>query len=211
MSLQHLKTSPFAVPFFNATDEELEQWFIFCVCVAGKSAAQMEKKVDQFLGALKTWHYAAPSTKAPFSLLSEMTRHDIASLLRTVKMGRYSTITSALTLAAMENLANRRWLRECTVDHLMALPGVGPKTARFFLMYTRPGFRGAILDTHILKWMDRIQGTPPIYDFPKSTPQSPRRYAEIEEMFLAVCAAKNITPAELDFQIWKSQARPQHV
>jgi thermostable 8-oxoguanine DNA glycosylase len=211
MSLSHLKTSPFAVPFYDADDEMLQHWFIFCVCVAGKSAAQQEKKVDAFLGELRATVLPRNTDMLPFARLARMSRTDIEALLRRVKMGRYETITSALTLAVFETLANPCWLRECTVDHLMCLPGIGPKTARFFLMYTRRGFRGAVLDTHILKWLDEQQGTPPICEFPKSTPQNPKRYAEIEDIFLAVCDATSQTPADFDFQIWKSMARPQHV
>lgn len=211
MSLHHLKTSPFKVPFYEATDEELQQWFIFCVCVAGKSAAQMEKKVDAFLGKLTTWHYVTPSKKSPMKLLAEMDWLSIDALLKIVKMGRYGTLASALIQASDKATRQKKFLRTCTVNDLIEIPGVGPKTARFFLMYTRPGFRGAILDTHILKWMDEQQGAPPVYDFPKSTPQNPRRYAEIEDMFLTACDALNITPADFDFQIWKSRARKQHV
>lgn len=197
------------MPFYNANDEELEQWFIFCVCVAGKSAAQMEKKVDAFLGLLKdVRHPIAGAT--PLMKIDVMLRRRVKAMLRRVKMGRYDTLTDAL-VAGAKAVRRAFFLQTCSVDELIRIPGVGPKTARFFLMYTRPGFRGAILDTHILKWMDRQQGTPPIYDFPQSTPQNPRRYAEIEDMFLAVCDARNLKPSELDSQIWKSMARPQHV
>ena len=40
---------------------------------------------------------------------------------------------------------------------------MGNKTARFFLMHSRPGFEGAVIDTHIHGWLEKVCQT----DLPK--------------------------------------------
>jgi len=93
-------------------------------------------------------------------------------------------------------------LRRCTVHDLEAVYGVGPKTARFFLTHSRPDQNFAVLDTHILRWM-RVNVD--AYA-PRATP-SGKRYAEVEQDFLAYCAERNVSPAELDLQIWSEGSR----
>lgn len=89
-------------------------------------------------------------------------------------------------------------LKTCTVDDLQAIPGIGPKTARFFLLHTRPDAMVACLDTHILKFL-RING----HDAPVSTP-SGKRYLELERIYLDMCVRNGWNPAEKDIQIWRT-------
>ena len=66
-------------------------------------------------------------------------------------------------------------LRTCTREDLMDVYGVGPKTARFFLLHTREFCDEVVLDTHILRWMrERCD----VKEAPKNTPQNPEKYAQ---------------------------------
>ena len=83
-------------------------------------------------------------------------------------------------------------------EELEEIHGIGPKTSRFFIMWTRPGANYAALDTHILKWL-ALRG----HKVPKSTP-SGKKYKEIEKIFLREAAELGMSPQELDTIIWKS-------
>lgn len=86
----------------------------------------------------------------------------------------------------------------CTPMDLEKIHGIGPKTARFFVLWTRedPGDYAA-LDVHILRWL-REQG----YDAPKQTP-SGRKYRELEQAFVAEAKKQGKTPKQLDAEIWE--------
>ena len=90
----------------------------------------------------------------------------------------------------------------CTVENLEKIPGFGPKTARFFILHSRPNQKVACLDTHILKWL-KEKG----HDVPKASPQNPKTYARVENLFLDECEKCGKTPAQLDLEVWKSKAR----
>lgn len=88
-------------------------------------------------------------------------------------------------------------LRTCTVDELEGIHGIGPKTARMFVLHTRPAAEVAALDVHILHYMsDRG------ISVPKSTP-SGRRYKELETKFLEMARKAGKTPADFDLEIWR--------
>jgi thermostable 8-oxoguanine DNA glycosylase len=88
-------------------------------------------------------------------------------------------------------------LRRCTVEDLEAIPGIGPKTARCFLIHSRRGVRHAGLDTHVLKYMRDLG-----FEVPKSTPTG-RRYREIEARFLELADSSGMSLAEFDLSIWR--------
>jgi thermostable 8-oxoguanine DNA glycosylase len=96
-------------------------------------------------------------------------------------------------------------LKTCTVDDLESIPGIGPKTARCFLIHSRPNQQLGALDTHILRYM-REQG----YDVPKSTPSS-KKYKEVEKKWLKlaneISKKTGKTLAEVDLDIWRKYAR----
>jgi thermostable 8-oxoguanine DNA glycosylase len=69
------------------------------------------------------------------------------------------------------------------------------------LLHSRKDYIGAVLDTHLLKFI-RAQG---YIDAPKSTPP-PSKYAKWQKIFLDLCAKlfPDKTIAEVDLEIWKS-------
>ena len=172
------------------TDEELEWLFLLGVCVAGKQAYIIQEKMKVF----------ANGRTDLFAYIRELRAAGrFEARLREVKMGKYRIIQ-----ACFEGLFERDLdLRKCTLADLEALPGIGPKTSRFFVGYSRPGQRVAILDVHILRFLAE-QG---VENVPRQTPQSAKRYAELEEEYLKIADRLEVDPTQLDDVLWKDRAK----
>jgi thermostable 8-oxoguanine DNA glycosylase len=113
------------------------------------------------------------------------------------KVGNYGKVFKAFHEVAFANLD----LRTCSPAELEAIHGIGPKTARFFIIWTRQDARVAALDVHILRWMRNLG-----YDAPRQTP-SGKRYAVLEAAFLAEADRRGLSPQALDAQIWSAGSR----
>lgn len=185
---------PTKITNYNRTEAELEEFLLFCIMVAGKNAKQTAKKLDEFL------HVSNMLNQSPFDYLNDKLKGiglDLNFVIKECKLGQYKRLEKAFT--GILQFKNR--LKEVSVEELESVSGIGSKTSRFFVLHSRPNQQLAVLDTHILKWMD-AQG----YDVPKSTPPK-GRYALIEKQFLTECAKAGKTPAELDLEIWKSYSQ----
>jgi thermostable 8-oxoguanine DNA glycosylase len=79
--------------------------------------------------------------------------------------------------------------------------GIGPKTSRFFILWTRPHERYAALDVHILRWLRGLG-----HNAPRSTPNG-RKYGELEKIFLSEADKRGLSPGELDAQVWEAGRR----
>jgi thermostable 8-oxoguanine DNA glycosylase len=187
--------TPTTITNFNRTEAELEEFLMFAILVAGKGAEQQAKKLDAFLNGAKERGYKNYSPleyinalKIDNALTTEMMCH---------KLGQYKRLLFAFfgILQFKDNLKN------VTIEELESVNGIGSKTARFFILHSRPDAQVACLDTHILKWMDE-QG---YKNIPKATPPK-KKYAEIEKLFLQEAIRHQMTPADLDLTIWKSYA-----
>lgn len=180
--------NPRQITNFQRTEAELQEFLLFCVCVAGKSSEQQAVKLDKFL--------TCPEDAHPFQYICDLNFCGLLRIeLENVKMGQYTRIGKAFTAIANANLD----LRTCSLKDLEAIPGVGPKTARFFMLHSREGQEVAVLDTHILSWM-RARG----WKAPKATPSQPL-YGKLEVAFLMECVWSGQSPATLDLAIWKER------
>lgn len=177
---------PTRITNFNRTTAELEEFLLFGIAVAGKKAIQTRDSLNDFLDGM------LPG-ETPFGYITRLEdRGWLLPMLKECKLSPYGTRYNGFLAATLKGD-----LRTVTVEELDDIPGVGPKTARFFVVHSREGARHAVLDTHILAWM-RDQG----YRAPKQTPQSPSMYTALEDSFLHEADARGLTPAELDLQIW---------
>jgi hypothetical protein len=181
---------PHNITDYNRSDDDLQAFWLFCVLVAGKNSKIQARKLADFLRP------AAACGFSPFKYIELRSAKFLDEDIRAEKLGQYARVKRCF----LESLSLD--LRRCTVDDLEAVYGVGPKTARFFLTHSRPDQNFAVLDTHILRWM-RVNVD--AYA-PRATP-SGKRYAEVEQDFLAYCAERNVSPAELDLQIWSQSAK----
>lgn len=180
----------------------LQEWFIFGICVAGKSARQTANKVEALLDDMKVqYDYTAGhpimfTSSTPFAgIETSIKLGKLGRLLRKHKLGQYQRINKALR--GMIKIDPQT----VTLEELEQIHGVGAKTARMLLLYTRPDQEMIPLDTHILKWL-RANG----YTAPKSTPPPGKKYRELELAFLAEGKKRGLTAKEWDTVVWKSYA-----
>lgn len=170
---------------YDRTDYELELFWLFCLFVAGKNSDVASDKLSQLLSDIIPW-------QTPFEYLKEA---DVFNTLVTIKSGQYNRLTRAIN----ESLSLD--LRTCDLEDLTKIHGVGPKTARFFLLHTRPHCDYAVLDTHILKW---IRNHPEYSSAPKDTPQNPAEYERWSNIAIELMnqTYPGMTLADIDLLIW---------
>ena len=174
---------------------EKEYFLIFSIIVAGRNAKMATEKTWRLLEF--TW-----GEETPFDLIKHYIDHNtLTQKLKSLKIGQYTRIEKAL-----KDIINLN-VETCTLDDLLACHGVGNKTARFFLLNTRKDAEYAVLDTHVLKWLNSLFGN--WMSVPKSTPTSGSRYALWE--YKAIQTMKKEYPertlAQADFEIWKTFAK----
>lgn len=165
---------------------KLEYKLLFAIIVAGKSAKFAEAVMERLFPITGDW-------TTYFQQLRDWVNAGVLrEKIKEARTGNYGKIEKGFTY-----IAERAWnLETVTIAQLEAIPGVGPKTARFFLLWTDRKERVAALDVHVLRWM-ATKG----YKVPRSTP-SGKKYAEIEKQFIAEADKRGVTPRELDFAIW---------
>lgn len=177
---------------FDCTDAELQEILLFWILAAGKNAGISARGLERLLvhgrdvfGPLE-----------PFAIVKRF-GSELSSVLRSHGLGCYNNKSKS-----MLDLANKGLdLRNCTLEELEGVRGIGPKTARCFLMHSRPGCRYAGIDTHVLKFM-RDNG----FSVPKSTPTG-KKYLEIERDFLEMADKSGKTVAEFDLEIWRRYSK----
>jgi hypothetical protein len=189
--------TPTTITNYNRTEEELEEFLMFAILVAGKGAEQQAKKLQSFLW-LAEKGFGLPKDTTPFEYLEYLIKgNQLTHVMMFCKLGQYKRLLIAF-LGIVRFKGN---LKNVTIDQLESISGIGSKTARFFILHSRPDAKVAVLDTHILKWMSE-KG----YKVPKATPAK-KKYAEIEKLFLTEAINHQMTPADLDLTIWKSYAK----
>lgn len=182
---------------FKRTDAELEEVLLFWILVAGKEANMMALKLEQLLNLLRSRY--GTKFDSPFELLIHAIERDtLMGALKEVRMGKY-----ALMEEAFRHVVRCIDPRTATLEELESVPGIGPKTARAFLMHSRPNQRLAALDTHLLKFLRAMTDDPTI---PKTTPPAGKRYRELEQRFLEIADELKASAADLDLAVWKAYA-----
>ena len=171
------------------------EWFVlFSICVAGKSAKQTQTKLNQFLD------WCAYEGQTPFQAVNnEVNTGTLGHALRLFKMGQYKRIKRAFEHAIMLDVKH-----DLTVEKLEAIPGIGPKTARFIVLYTDKNAECVPLDTHILKF---LASEYPNFKVPKSTPPAGKRYRELEALFQITAKERGKSVRQLDTEVWQSYAK----
>lgn len=190
---------PRTITKFDRTTEELEEFLLFAIVVAGKNAFQQAIKLEQFLthkGSVTPFQYIRWLDSHP-----DLGGEGINRVLRQVKMGQYERITATFRgvahFLAFDEDHSHSPLHNVSVDLLTSIKGIGMKTARFFVMHTRPNVEYACLDTHILHWLSNLGYA----DVPKTTPRG-NKYIQLESIFLQHARHLGKSPADLDLQIW---------
>lgn len=187
--------NPNNITNMNRTKDELEEFLLFSILVAGKKASTTAKKLDLFLNKRKSH---GKEDHSPLEFVEYLVQScGLMHVLNYCKLGQYNRIHKAFK--GVLKFKNR--LENVTPEELVSVDGIGPKTARFFVLHSRPEQSYAVLDTHILKWL-RAHGV----KAPRSTPTR-KKYMELEKKFLTYASQYGIDPASLDLQIWKSYSK----
>ena len=180
-----MQIKPIEITNFSRTTAELQSFFLFGLFCAGKNSDYASKCLARLLTNC--------TGDTPFQILKELGETGIHNALVASKIGQYTRLTKAVMDAVDLDLAT------CTLQDLMKVHGVGHKTARFFLLHTRPDCQCAVLDTHILKWLRDNQ-----VDAPQNTPTSAKQYTALEKQFLFLARANFpfMSIADVDLMLW---------
>lgn len=178
---------PKAITNYSRSDADLERFWTFCVLVAGKNADWAAHKVGQL------YQHADSQGLTPFQYLRE-NEHSLHNVLVANRVGQYGRIEAALRDSM------RLDLRTCGVEDLEGCFGVGPKTARFFLLHSRPDVEVAVLDVHILRWMRQTLNDT---GWPDRTPSQPA-YGRLERVCINLMRSSfpGCTLAQADLLVW---------
>lgn len=185
--------NPHKITDFNRSQRDLQEFLLFCVCVAGKSSEQQARKLEIFLAG-----HCGTGKMLPFQMLRMYGFHGTMENLKQVRMGQYNRITRAFQHASLTDLD----LSTCTVEDLEKIPGIGLKTSRFFLTHSRPNQEYGILDTHILKHMRSLG-----IQAPKATPTNPKKYYTLEKQLLEIVKSSGKSYADYDLEVWSNSVK----
>lgn len=191
---------PSNITNFNRTDAELEEFALFAPAVAGKTAKIQALKLDNLLSNLRAKYGEGSS----FDVVKRAVADDsLEKEMRVVKLGKYSTLVPCYRAMSLVDRSGKHWLRTVDVETLKKYPGIGNKTARFFVMHSREDTEVATLDTHVLSWMDENLDV----NVHERAPRSDQEYERLEHRFLQECERRGRHPAHLDLEIWNSKSK----
>ncbi len=179
---------PSKITNFARTQHELEEFWLFCIAVAGKTATQIAAKLDDFLSG-------RASTEGPYDYVRRLIADGrLQSELERVKMGKYRLLVQGYSECVSSDGPD---LSFASPRELEAIYGVKHKTARFFILHSRENANVAVIDTHVLKYL-KHRGHENI---PDSVPQTDRYY-EIEELMKREACLSTLSLADFDLAIW---------
>lgn len=184
---------PTNITNYNLTNDQLEEHILFWVCAAGKNGVVAAKCLDDLLSTLKGMIIG----NTPFELIKN--EPNLAYWMRECGIGCHNIKSKTFKALASSNIN----LKTCTVSDLEAIKGIGPKTARCFLIHSRPNQKLAGLDRHILSYLSDLG-----YKVPKSTPTK-NKYKQIEQWFIQEADKVGKSVAVLDLEIWNKYRSKQ--
>ena len=179
---------PSRITEFDLNQEELELRLLFWICAAGKTA----KTATRCLNNLLINNSFRSKLISPLSILKNIP--DLPTELKKYGIGCYNAKAKSFHYL----IRNELDLKKCSVEDLEKVPGIGPKTARCFLIHSRRNQNYAGLDTHLLRFLKDLG-----YTVPKSTPVG-KKYKELEAVFLKICEQTKLSASDLDLKIWNA-------
>lgn len=182
---------PTKITDFNLNQFELEERILFWLLVSGKNAKTTSRLLDKLLNILNK--FSSPFQSIKF--YDQENPNCLESLLKSIGFGCFKVKAKGIRQLVYDDNLD---LKTCSVKDLERVHGIGPKTARCFIMHSRADARYAGLDTHVLKWLASLG-----YKVPKGTPTG-KAYERLEKVFLSLCDSLGKKPAVLDLEIWNT-------
>ena len=187
---------PKKVTDYNRNEWQLQEFLIYCVCVAGKKSEIESPKVRKFCMDARFGHGLTPfelirkllsvSSVEEDGLMQHLKKYKIAPYQQ-----RYNSFKDIVTLVDTD-------LRKVTIDQLQEVRGISTKTSRFFLTHSREDFDEPVLDTHILRFLSDFGYN----DVPKSTPQNPKVYERLSRLFRSIARFEGKSVTDFDLEVW---------
>ncbi len=187
---------PKKVTDYNRNEWQLQEFLIYCVCVAGKKSEIESPKVRKFCMDARFGHGLTPfelirkllsvSSVEEDGLMQHLKKYKIAPYQQ-----RYNSFKDIVTLLDTD-------LRKVTIDQLQEVRGISTKTSRFFLTHSREDFDEPVLDTHILRFLSDFGYN----DVPKSTPQNPKVYERLSRLFRSIARFEGKSVTDFDLEVW---------
>lgn len=173
---------PNSITKYDRTDKELLEFWLFCILVAGKKSSWAANKVEELNKVFS------------IDVMFQLDKPLVKNMLMLCSVGQYERISNAIHESKSIDLRKAGFLE------LIQIKGIGRKSASFFLLHSREGWEGVVLDTHLLAFL-RDNGV----STPKSTPQDAAKYNELEIELRRLFKEKfpNKTLAEADLHVWK--------
>jgi hypothetical protein len=183
---------PTNITRYDRGDDDLEQFATFCVAVAGKNSTQASRKTQELCDHL--------GTGRPLWGLRGMEPGEIDRVCRVVGLAPYARVVPALSALRYCDL------RAVTLSDLLTIRGIGHKTARMFLLHTRPGVEAVVLDVHILRWLKKSAR---MRSIPRATPgKTTTLYARIERRAIDFIKRNHpgVSFAQFDLATWRAMS-----
>lgn len=182
---------PTNITNYNLTDAELEEHILFWVTAAGKNGKTAARSLEKFLSGIKY-----NDKQRPFEAIrsASFCFNNFPKIMKAAGIGCHTHKSKTFIELALSNLN----LRECTVNDLEKIYGIGMKTSRCFIIHSRKNAQYAGLDTHILKHLS-ANG---VKDVPKQTPSSKKQYIRLEKEMLRLAKDAGMSPADYDLTVW---------
>lgn len=176
---------PTNITNFSRTDAQLQAFWLFGAFCAGKNSDYASKCLAKLLSKC--------GNQTPFEYLRSLGNVAIHNALVAAKIGQYARLTRFIEESIQLDL------RTASLQDLMGVFGIGPKTARFFLLHSRPDCECAVLDCHILKFLRENS-----VDAPQQTPTNQKQYIELEKKFLFIAKLQfpQMSVAQIDLMLW---------
>lgn len=183
---RQLLTDPTILTNYHATDDELLEFWFLCVLLRGRNSDRAFQVLSKFLDGSREYESIDHYIRRLYS------ESKLIDQLKVAEIDGFKRVGAAFLQSLNVNL------RTATVDELMELPEVDNRCVRFFLIHTRMNFRGAVLDSFVMRWMRRY-----VEDCPIKPPTSYKMYAKWEEKALELFDTyfPSLTMAEIDAMI----------
>ena len=186
---------PKKVTNYKRNKTQLQEWLLYCVCVAGKKSEIETRKLAGFLRDGRMGFNLSPfnlirkllgiSSCEADGLKQNLCKYKIAPYQQ-----RYNSFVDCVTLLPDD-------LSEVTIEQLQEVRGISTKTSRFFLTHSREDFNEPVLDTHILRFLKDVG-----HDVPSSTPQNPNVYQRVARIFKKEADLAEMSVTDFDLQVW---------
>jgi len=182
---------PYAITNHSRSRAELEEFWVFCLSVAGKKATMMAGKVDEFIAG-------CGHDGTPFERIRKLIAEDrLVEEMKRARVGKYALLDKALRATLAEGAPD---IESAMPADLETIPGVGPKTARFFLLHSRKDIEVAVIDTHMVKYVASLG-----HRVPNGVPTG-KEYARLERIVIDRARELGMPLDGFDLAVWSHYA-----